>query len=134
MFQITNLISKYLLLSEEVKILNKIKLNNTHNEDMISEMIAVSINTLIFLLLKYYNYICMFYSKITCKNDNLRNIKIMRYLFKIILFQISIEKESLKREVAEMNERIQLMQKSSRELELDNEKLAFKVSNFFFFY
>ncbi|XKL68831.1 hypothetical protein PGB90_006600 [Kerria lacca] len=82
--KITNLISKYLLLSEEVKILNKIKLNNTHNEDMISEMIA-----------------------------------------------ISIEKESLKREVAEMNERIQLMQKSSRELELDNEKLAFKLSEAF---
>lgn len=28
-----------------------------------------------------------------------------------------------------MTERMQLLQKSSRELELDNEKLAFKVSN-----
>lgn len=34
----------------------------------------------------------------------------------------------LKREVVELTERLQLVQKSSRELELDNEKLAFKVS------
>lgn len=34
----------------------------------------------------------------------------------------------LKREVIELSERMQLLQKSSRELELDNEKLVYKVS------
>lgn len=37
----------------------------------------------------------------------------------------------LKREVVEISERMQLLQKSSRELELDNEKLAFKVGIIF---
>ncbi|KAK7571070.1 hypothetical protein V9T40_014674 [Parthenolecanium corni] len=76
--------SKYIKLTEEVQVLNKLKLNNPHSDDMIAEMIT-----------------------------------------------ISTEKETLKREVAELNERMQLLQKSSRELELDNEKLAFKLSEAF---
>ncbi|XP_065216083.1 uncharacterized protein LOC135842515 isoform X1 [Planococcus citri] len=82
--KITNLVSDYSRLTEEVQVLNKLKLNNPQNEDLISEMIS-----------------------------------------------ISTEKEMLKREVIELSERMQLLQKSSRELALDNEKLAFKLSEAF---
>lgn len=34
----------------------------------------------------------------------------------------------LRREVAEMCDRVQLLEKASRQLELDNERLAFKVN------
>ncbi|KAJ4431501.1 hypothetical protein ANN_20099 [Periplaneta americana] len=39
---------------------------------------------------------------------------------------VSSEKEVLRREVAEMCDRVQLLEKASRQLELDNERLAFK--------
>lgn len=42
--------------------------------------------------------------------------------------QVSSEKEVLRREVAEMCDRVQLLEKASRQLELDNERLAFKVN------
>jgi hypothetical protein len=41
---------------------------------------------------------------------------------------VSSEKEVLRREVAEMCDRVQLLEKASRQLELDNERLAFKVN------
>ncbi|GLG97181.1 intracellular protein transport protein USO1-like [Gryllus bimaculatus] len=44
------------------------------------------------------------------------------------IIKVSSEKEVLKREVAEMCDRVQLLEKSSRQLELDNERLAFKLS------
>lgn len=45
----------------------------------------------------------------------------------ILYFQVSFEKESLKREVAELSDRVILLEKSSRQLEIDNERLSFKV-------
>lgn len=44
------------------------------------------------------------------------------------VIKVSSEKEVLKREVAEMNDRVHLLEKSSRQLEIDNERLAFKLS------
>lgn len=43
---------------------------------------------------------------------------------------MSSEKESLKREVAEMSDRVTLLEKSSRQLEIDNDRLSFKVRLF----
>jgi hypothetical protein len=45
----------------------------------------------------------------------------------MMFFKVSSEKEVLKREVADMCERVQLLEKASRQFELDNERLAFKV-------
>uniref|UniRef100_A0A0A9XXG0 Alpha-L-iduronidase n=1 Tax=Lygus hesperus TaxID=30085 RepID=A0A0A9XXG0_LYGHE len=42
------------------------------------------------------------------------------------MIKVSSEKESLKREVTEMRERIHLLEKSSRQLEIDNDRLSFK--------
>ncbi|PSN39069.1 hypothetical protein C0J52_10089 [Blattella germanica] len=44
------------------------------------------------------------------------------------IIKVSSEKEVLRREVAEMCDRVQLLEKASRQLELDNERLAFKLS------
>ncbi|KAF4517370.1 hypothetical protein B566_EDAN013632 [Ephemera danica] len=44
------------------------------------------------------------------------------------VIKVSSEKEVLRREVSEMCERVQLLEKASRQLELDNERLAFKLS------
>lgn len=79
--KVSNLVSDYIKLTEEVQVLNKLKQSHPHSDDLISEIIAVS-----------------------------------------------SEKETLKRKVIEMTERVQLLQKNSRELEIDNEKLAFKVN------
>uniref|UniRef100_A0A0A9Y1Y5 Uncharacterized protein n=2 Tax=Lygus hesperus TaxID=30085 RepID=A0A0A9Y1Y5_LYGHE len=45
------------------------------------------------------------------------------------MIKVSSEKESLKREVTEMRERIHLLEKSSRQLEIDNDRLSFKVND-----
>ncbi|XP_014247298.1 forkhead-associated domain-containing protein 1-like isoform X2 [Cimex lectularius] len=44
------------------------------------------------------------------------------------MIKVSSEKESLKREVAEMYDRVSLLEKSSRQLEIDNDRLSFKLS------
>ncbi|XP_073990875.1 uncharacterized protein isoform X3 [Rhodnius prolixus] len=44
------------------------------------------------------------------------------------MIKVSSEKESLKREVAEMSDRVTLLEKSSRQLEIDNDRLSFKLS------
>ncbi|XP_067002590.2 golgin subfamily A member 3 [Anabrus simplex] len=44
------------------------------------------------------------------------------------IIKVSSEKEVLRREVSEMCDRVQLLEKASRQLELDNERLAFKLS------
>ncbi|CAB3387162.1 Hypothetical predicted protein [Cloeon dipterum] len=44
------------------------------------------------------------------------------------IIKVSSEKEVLKREVSEMCERVQLLEKASRQLELDNERLAYKLA------
>lgn len=44
------------------------------------------------------------------------------------MIQVSFEKESLKRQVAELSDRVNLLEKSSRQLEIDNERLSFKLS------
>ncbi|XP_049857864.1 uncharacterized protein LOC126343024 isoform X3 [Schistocerca gregaria] len=44
------------------------------------------------------------------------------------IIKVSSEKEVLRREVNEMCDRVQLLEKASRQLELDNERLAFKLS------
>lgn len=44
------------------------------------------------------------------------------------LIKVSSEKETLKRELEEINDRMQVFQKNSRELEQENEKLILKVS------
>ncbi|KAK9497927.1 hypothetical protein O3M35_003825 [Rhynocoris fuscipes] len=44
------------------------------------------------------------------------------------MIKVSSEKESLKREVAEMSDRVSLLEKSSRQLEIDNDRLSFKLS------
>lgn len=43
------------------------------------------------------------------------------------IIRVSSERELLKREVTEMNDRIEMLEKSARQSELDNEKLAYKV-------
>lgn len=45
------------------------------------------------------------------------------------MIKVSSEKESLKREVAEMSDRVTLLEKSSRQLEIDNDRLSFKVND-----
>lgn len=45
---------------------------------------------------------------------------------------MSSEKEMLRRQVAEMTDRVELLEKSSRQMELDNERLAFKVFIYLF--
>uniref|UniRef100_A0A8D8Y6J0 Uncharacterized protein n=1 Tax=Cacopsylla melanoneura TaxID=428564 RepID=A0A8D8Y6J0_9HEMI len=44
------------------------------------------------------------------------------------IIRVSSERELLKREVSEMNDRIEMLEKSARQSEMDNEKLAFKLS------
>ncbi|XP_046385752.1 uncharacterized protein LOC124155731 isoform X2 [Ischnura elegans] len=44
------------------------------------------------------------------------------------IIKVSSEKEVLRREVLEMCERVQLLERASKQLELDNERLAFKLS------
>ncbi|XP_075221430.1 uncharacterized protein LOC142324489 isoform X2 [Lycorma delicatula] len=44
------------------------------------------------------------------------------------IIKVSSEKEMLRRQVAEMTDRVELLEKSSRQMELDNERLAFKLS------
>ncbi|XP_022193441.2 myosin-7B isoform X1 [Nilaparvata lugens] len=44
------------------------------------------------------------------------------------IIKVSSEKEVLRRQVAEMTDRVELLEKSSRQIELDNERLAFKLS------
>ncbi|KAI5706753.1 hypothetical protein M8J75_011011 [Diaphorina citri] len=44
------------------------------------------------------------------------------------IIKVSSERELLKREVTEMNDRIEMLERSARQSELDNEKLAFKLS------
>ncbi|BES91459.1 Hypothetical protein NTJ_04266 [Nesidiocoris tenuis] len=44
------------------------------------------------------------------------------------MIKVSAEKESLKREVVELRERVNLLEKSSRQLEIDNDRLSFKLS------
>lgn len=43
---------------------------------------------------------------------------------------MSSEKEILRRQVTEMTDRVDFMEKASRQMELDNERLAFKVGWF----
>lgn len=52
-----------------------------------------------------------------------------------MFLKVSSEKEVLRHEAAEHKERVSQLEKSERQLEVDNERLAFKVKifhNFFF--
>nr|CAD7199629.1 unnamed protein product [Timema douglasi] len=44
------------------------------------------------------------------------------------IIKVSSEKEVLRREVSELCDRVQLLEKASRQLEVDNERLAYKLS------
>nr|CAD7413494.1 unnamed protein product [Timema poppensis] len=45
------------------------------------------------------------------------------------IIKVSSEKEVLRREVSELCDRVQLLEKASRQLEVDNERLAYKVGH-----
>lgn len=45
--------------------------------------------------------------------------------------KLTSEKEVMRKEVADVTERLTLLEKASRQLELDNERLAYKVNYLF---
>ena len=107
------MVADYVRLSKEVQVLNKLKLSHSHSDDLISELISVRTQD---RLLYYFAKVCTFDNRVFDESAFSHFI------------QITTEREALKREVMEMGERMQFLQKNSRELELDNEKLTFKVS------
>lgn len=46
------------------------------------------------------------------------------------IIKVSSEKEVLKRQLSEMTERVEVLEKATRQIELDNERLAFKVGQY----
>lgn len=50
----SNLVSDYIKLTEEVQVLNKLKQSHPHSDDLISEIIAVRIVTEV--IISYYLY------------------------------------------------------------------------------
>lgn len=46
------------------------------------------------------------------------------------IIKVSSEKEVLKRQLSEMTERVEALEKATRQIELDNERLAFKVGQY----
>lgn len=50
------------------------------------------------------------------------------------MFKVSSEKEVLRRQVSEMTDRVEILEKSTRQMELDNERLAFKVKVVYFIF
>lgn len=46
------------------------------------------------------------------------------------IIKVSSEKVVLKRQLSEMTERVEVLEKATKQIELDNERLAFKVGQF----
>jgi len=63
------------------------------------------------------------------KEDSFQKTSVLNIVF-IAFLQISSEKEVFRREIVEMCEKLQTVEKTARQLELDNERLAFKVQIF----